>query len=93
MPAVPAQIAIACWRSFGSVKTFVRIDSVAGNISAAPMPVTARHTISCVGLRAERGGGRSRTEHREPRDQRARDGRSGRRWCPAVSSSPANTIV
>ena len=36
-------------RSRGSGNTLVRIDSVAGMISAPPMPMKARVTISCVG--------------------------------------------
>ena len=41
MPATPDQIPIASARSRASVNTLVRIDSVAGMISAAPIPMTA----------------------------------------------------
>ncbi len=37
---------MAFCRSVGSVKTLVRIDSVAGNTKAAPSPMTARVAVS-----------------------------------------------
>ena len=46
MPLTALQIPIALARSPGSVNTLVRIASVAGKISAAPMPISARPTIS-----------------------------------------------
>ena len=45
MPAEAAQMAMACARSFRSVKTLVMIDSVAGMTRAPPMPMTARMAI------------------------------------------------
>ena len=47
-PEKPAHTAIARPRSRGSRKTLARIDSVAGMISAPPMPMNARLRISCV---------------------------------------------
>ena len=41
-PDTPAQMPMALARSAGSVKTLVRMDSVAGMISAPPMPMNAR---------------------------------------------------
>lgn len=49
MPEVPAQMAMARARSRWSVNTLVRIESVAGMISAPPMPMTARQKISWAG--------------------------------------------
>ena len=46
MPLTALQMPIALARSPGSVNTLVRIASVAGKISAAPMPISARPTIS-----------------------------------------------
>ena len=45
-PPTLAHMAIALARSFGSVNTLVRIDRVAGMISAPPMPMTARAAMS-----------------------------------------------
>ena len=45
MPAVPAHTPMARPRSWGG-NTFVMIDSVAGMISAPPMPMNARVAIS-----------------------------------------------
>ena len=46
-PEKPAHTAIARPRSRGSRKTLARIDSVAGMISAPPMPMNARLSVSC----------------------------------------------
>jgi hypothetical protein len=46
MPATALQIPIALARSPGSRNTLVRIARVAGKISAAPIPISARPTIS-----------------------------------------------
>ena len=53
-PATPAHTPMARPRSVGSGKTLVRIDSVAGMISAPPMPMNARVTISWSAESAER---------------------------------------
>ena len=45
-PETPAQMPMALARSAGSVKTLVRMDSVAGMISAPPMPMKARAPMS-----------------------------------------------
>ena len=47
-PENPAHTAMARPRSRGSRKTLVRIDSVAGMISAPPMPMKARLAMSCA---------------------------------------------
>ena len=49
-PEKPAQIAIARPRSVGSRNTLVRIDRVAGMISAPPMPMNARVRMSWVAV-------------------------------------------
>ncbi len=46
MPATPDQMPIAIARSRGSVKTLVMIERVAGMMSAAPRPITARAPTS-----------------------------------------------
>ena len=45
-PATPDQMPIAIARSRAFVNTLVRIESVAGMISAAPTPITARAVMS-----------------------------------------------
>ena len=45
-PATPAQAAMACARSLGSVNRLVMIDRVAGITNAAPTPMRARVAIS-----------------------------------------------
>ena len=45
-PETPAQMPMALARSAGSVKTLVRMDRVAGMISAPPMPMNARAPMS-----------------------------------------------
>ncbi len=49
MPAVAAHTAMAAARSLATVKTLTRIASVAGNMSAAPTPISARHTMRASG--------------------------------------------
>ena len=48
MPATPDHSPMASARSRASVNTLVRIERVAGMISAAPMPMTARAAMSGV---------------------------------------------
>ena len=48
MPLTPAQIPMARPRSLGLVKMLVMIDRVAGMMNAAPIPMNARDTTSCV---------------------------------------------
>ena len=92
IPAVLAQIAIARWRSTGSVNTFVMIESVAGKISAAPTPVIARIAISAVAESTTADAAQPKPNTRSPRARiRRRPKRSPR--LPQVSSSPANTTV
>ena len=91
-PEKPAQMAMARPRSRGSRKTLVRIDSVAGMMSAPPMPMNARVRISCSAEPAI-------AEAIEPMPNRTmpswsaplRPKRSPR--LPDVSSRPANTNV
>ena len=45
-PATADHMAMALARSAGTVKTFVRMDSVAGMIAAAPIPITTREAMS-----------------------------------------------
>ena len=49
-------------RSLGAVKTLTRMASVAGNISAAPMPIAARQPIRASGLSDSGGERRERGE-------------------------------
>ncbi len=91
-PATAAHAPIARARSFGSRKTLVSNDSVAGMMSAAPMPMNARVNTSAVADPAN-------AEDAEPRQKiaspvlsaRLRPMRSPR--LPVVRSRPANTSV
>ena len=49
-PAIAPHKPMARARSLRSVKTLAISDSVAGNVMAAPRPITARAAISCAGL-------------------------------------------
>ncbi len=49
-PATAPHKPIARARSFRSVNTLEISDSVAGNVMAAPSPITARAAMSCAGL-------------------------------------------
>ena len=60
IPATPDHRPMASARSRASVNTLVRIERVAGMISAAPMPMTARAAMSGVDASGERGRGRRR---------------------------------
>ena len=89
-PAVAAHTAMAVARSFGAVKTLTRMASVAGNISAAPMPIAARQPIRAPGLsdiaaRAENPANRASPICIRP----LRPTRSPR--LPAAIRRPANT--
>ena len=64
-PATPDQMPIAIARSRAFVNTLVRIDSVAGMISAAPTPITARAPTSWFTSLAERGRGGREAEDDE----------------------------
>ena len=92
-PATADHSAMAMARSRASVKTLVRIDSVAGMISAAPMPITARAATSAFDATGERRH-RRRRRRRSTRPMLSaplRPKRSPR--LPAVSNRPANTSV
>ena len=90
-PAVPAHTPIARPRSCGG-KTLVMIDSVAGMISAPPMPMNARVAISWSAEPAN-------AEASEPRPKSTYPACSAPRRpyrspsAPMVSSRPANTSV
>ena len=70
-PVIAPQIPIALARSPRSVKTLVMIDSVAGKISAAPMPISRPDRDQRVGVSTSRTDGGSGAEHGEPDEQRA----------------------
>ncbi len=91
-PETPAQMAIARPRSRGSRKTLVRIDNVAGMISAPPTPMKARVKISCV-AEFERAAAADPIPNSTMPACSAplRPKRSDR--LPLVSSRPANTIT
>ena len=71
MPATPAHSPIATARSRASVKTFVRIESVAGMMNAAPMPITARAAMSASTLDANAAAPDEMPNSDEPRGERA----------------------
>jgi hypothetical protein len=90
-PATAAQIPIAFGRSRAG-KTFVRIESVVGMISAPPMPMTARLAISTSAEVAK-------AEASDPAPNTTRPDTSAPRRlkrsprAPMVRSSPAKTSV
>ena len=89
-PENPAHTAIARPRSRGSRKTLARIDSVAGMISAPPMPMNARLAMSCVVESAIAAEIEPSVNTTSPVcSAPLRPKRSLR--LPVVSSSPANT--
>ena len=90
-PATAAQMPIALGRSSAG-KTFVRMDSVEGMMSAPPTPIRARLAIraSALGANAESSDPAPNTE-RPATSALRRPKRSPR--LPIVSSSPANTSV
>ena len=88
-PAKPAHTAMALPRSWGG-KTTVRMDSVAGMISAAPSPITARRAMSCIGSPAWLATTAATANTPSPVSRaRLRPKRSPR--APAKSRKPANT--
>ena len=89
-PATAAHTPMAWARSFASVNTLVRIDSVAGMIAAPPMPMTPRAVMSMSAEPANAAAveprpNTTRPTWRAPR----RPNRSAS--MPAVSSRLANT--
>ncbi len=89
---MPAQMAIARARSFGSVKMLVMIDKVAGMTKAAPRPMTERAPMSWpedpeIAARPDATAKMTRPSCSAPR----RPKRSPR--APAVRRSPAKTIT
>ncbi len=89
-PEKPAHTAMARPRSFGSRKTLVRIDRVAGMISAPPMPMKARVKISWLAV-SDMAAATEPIPNRTMPICRAplRPNRSDR--LPAVRSRPAKT--
>ena len=70
-PLTALQMPIALARSPGSRNMLVMIASVAGKISAAPTPISARPTIKrSADESAAPGEGRGGAEHDQPDDQR-----------------------
>ena len=87
----PAQVPIALPRSAAG-KALVTIESVAGIISAAPMPWTTRLAISIVGSWREARGRRGQARRSTPsRNIRRRPKMSPRR--PPVAISTAKVSV
>ena len=80
-PLIAPQMPIAFARSPRSVNTFVMIESVAGKISAAPMPMTARTAISALGVSTRTRERDSPPNTTSPASRRpcARTGRRGSR--------------
>ncbi len=91
-PATAAHTPIARARSRGSWKMLVSSDSVAGMISAAPMPIEARVKISCPAEPAKPEAIEPRPNTTIPTSSAPlRPNRSP--IAPIVSSRPANTRV
>ena len=63
MPGSPAQTPMALARSLGSVKTLVRMASVAGKMRAAPTPMAARAAISASARSASAASAEVSAEH------------------------------
>ena len=90
-PATAAQIPIAFGRSSAG-KTFVRMDSVEGMISAPPTPMRARLAMSMSASVASAEASEPLPNTTSPATSaRRRPKRSPR--LPMVSSRPANTSV
>src|SRR5262245_43508803 len=90
-PANPAHTAIARVRSSGG-KMVVMIDNVAGITSAAPIPMTARPTITCSAADAIPASSEPDPKTTSPASNaRLRPKRSPS--APATSNDPANTIA
>ena len=70
-PVMAPHSPMARARSPRSVNTLEMIDSVAGKISAAPTPITARTAISAPELCDEPADGGRSPEHRQPGEQGA----------------------
>ena len=88
-PVVAAQIAIALARSPAG-KTFTRIDSVDGMISAAPRPMTARQPMICqVSVAWEANAAATKKVASPSCSAPLRPNRSPS--APVVNRSPANT--
>jgi hypothetical protein len=90
MPAVADQMAMAWARSFGTVKTLVMIERVAGMTRAAPTPIRARVAISWPALPANALAVEAPAMMRRPRARAPRLPKRSPR-APMVSSRPANT--
>jgi hypothetical protein len=91
-PLTADQMPIAFARSAGLVNTLVRIDSVAGMMNAAPIPMTARAAMSP-------GAELASAAASEPAAKTARPAVSARclpnrsAIAPAINSSAANASV
>ena len=86
----PAHTPIALPRSTGFVKTFVRIESVDGMISAAPAPMSARNAMSSETDDENAAAADAVPNTASPAVSAPRRPKRSPRL-PAVSSSPAKT--
>ena len=91
-PLAAVQPAIALARSRGSPNTLTRIDSVVGMSSAPPTPMTLRPAMSAVVEPAMAATMEPPRNVARPASSACRRPKRSPRL-PAVSSSPANTIV
>ena len=91
-PTIAVQIPIAAARSFGSVNILTRMARVAGKMSAAPIPMSARAPMSCPDVVAIAAAAEVIAKSRRPSWRaRLRPKRSPK--CPIVSRSAENTRV
>ena len=90
-PATAAQMPIAFGRSWAG-KTFVRMDSVEGMMSAPPTPIRARLAISMSALGASAESSEPAPNTTSP-DTRARRRPKRSPRLPSVRSRPAKTSV
>ena len=70
-PAIAPHKPMARARSLRSVKTLEISESVAGNVMAAPSPITARAAMSCAGLGGEAAGQAGGADHGQSGQQHA----------------------
>ena len=89
-PAIAPHKPMARARSPRSVNTLEISDSVAGNVMAAPSPITDLAAMSCAGLGREAAGQAGGPDHRQPGQQHALAAEPVRQ-APKVSSSAAKT--
>ena len=93
MPVVAPQRPIALARSPRSGNRCTIVESVAGKITAAPSPITARHADQRAARVDERGAARCRRRRCRGRSAASACGRSGRRGRRRRARSAAKTSV